>query len=124
MRSTAEAVLDACLPTGPERTPALDALLIRLDQLIARLPLHVQSELNQLLTVLASSAGRVALARLDAPWAQATVPDVQRSLQGMRTSRLSLARQAYQALHELSAAAWFADPTTWQTLGYPGPRTI
>lgn len=124
MRAAGEAVLDACLPSASERAPALDALLARLDQLITELPPHAKEELHQLLTVLASTPGRLALAGLASPWAQAGVPAVQKALQDMRTARLSLSRQAYQALHDLSAAAWFSDQTTWPLLGYPGPRAI
>ncbi|WP_427915642.1 hypothetical protein ACPWT1_06325 [Ramlibacter sp. MMS24-I3-19] len=42
----------------------------------------------------------------------------------MRTSTLSLRVQAYQALHDISGAAYFSDRSTWAVLGYPGPVQV
>jgi hypothetical protein len=92
--------------------------------LISALPAHTQAELSQLLALLASSAGRVTLAGLHSPWNKAAVADVQQALQGMRLSSLALRQQAYAALHDISAGAWFADSSTWAMLGYPGPLKI
>lgn len=119
------AVLDKTLPAeAAARSAAVKALLDRIDVLIAALPEHAQGELSQLLSLLASSAGRVALARLDAPWRTAGIEEVQQALQGMRVSSLALRQQAYAALHDISAGAWFADPSSWPLLGYPGPMNI
>jgi hypothetical protein len=42
----------------------------------------------------------------------------------MRRSSLILRRQAYHALRDLTQGAYFADASTWATLGYPGPNPI
>jgi hypothetical protein len=42
----------------------------------------------------------------------------------MRLSGLVLRRQAYAALHDITAAAYFSDASTWPQLGYPGPVRI
>jgi hypothetical protein len=57
-------------------------------------------------------------------WDEATVPEVQLALQGLRTSALSLRQQAYHALRDLTNAAWFADPSSWAAMGYDGPVNI
>jgi hypothetical protein len=119
------ALLDGSLPAGGEALQsALDELLVRIDALIAALAPHAQSELSQLLAVLATAAGRRALAGLGQPWDSAAVAEIQQALQSMRVSGISLRQQAYQALHDIVGSAYFSDPGTWSQLGYPGPLKI
>jgi len=118
-------VLDGSLPeSGRDRVIALEALLDRIDALVAALPPHAQSELSQLLSLLASGAGRRAVAGLSDPWQTAQVKDIQQALQSMRVSSISLRQQAYQALHDIVGGAYFSDVSTWSRLGYPGPLKI
>lgn len=124
-RAVGRAVLDGSLPTeAAAQQAALDGLMQRLDDAVGAFPAHVQAELSQLLALLASGAGRVGLAGLTTDWPAASVSEVQAALQSMRTSRFSLRQQAYQALHDLSGAAYFSDRSTWAQLGYPGPMDI
>jgi hypothetical protein len=119
------AVLDKTLPADEgARQIALNGLLSRVDVLVQSLPPHAQAELSQLLALLASAAGRRALAGLGEPWQQASVTAIQQSLQGMRLSGLALRQQAYAALHDITAGAYFSDPASWPLLGYPGPLKI
>ena len=121
----ARAVLDGSLPSkAPERDAALQQHLKRLDAVLAAFPAATQRELSQLLGLLASAPGRVALAGLHAGWQEASLADVQRSLQDMRTSSLSLRQQSYHALRDLTNAAFYADPSAWPLLGYSGPREV
>jgi hypothetical protein len=121
----AGALLEGILPRDAAAAHSeLQALLARLDATIAAFPTHVQTELSQLLALLGSSGGRVALAGLQQDWLDAPVPQRAAALQAMRTSRLQLRQQAYQALHDLVGSAYFADPATWHLLGYPGPTRI
>lgn len=96
----------------------------RLDAADRRLSLCHTAELSQLLALLAAAPGRVALAGLTSAWSQASVTQVQASLQGMRLSSLALKQQAYHALRDLTNAAYFSDPSAWQRMGYPGPSDI
>lgn len=124
-RHAARAFLDGSLPIDPAaRTAALDGFLVRADALVSALPRHAQQELSQLLALLAAPPGRRALAGLDAPWSTATTADLHAALQAMRVSSLALRQQAYQALHDITGAAYFSDPSTWDVLGYPGPREV
>ena len=68
--------------------------------------------------------GQRTLASLQAPWAEASIGDVQQALQGMRLSTLAVRQQTYAALHDIATGAYFADATTWSQLGYPGPLKI
>lgn len=124
-RAVALAVLDKTLPEqAAAKEAAIAALLVRIDGLISALPPHAQAELSQLLSILATTAGRHALAGLSAPWATASVADTQAALQNMRLSSLAVRQQAYAALHDIAAGAYFSEPATWAQLGYPGPLTI
>ncbi len=125
MHAVARAVLDGALPAAAdERDKAIEAHLQRLDAAIAAFPSAAQAELSQLLALLATAPGRVALAGLTSAWPQASVMQVQASLQGMRLSSLALKQQAYHALRDLTNAAYFSDPSAWQRMGYPGPSDI
>lgn len=124
-RAVARAVLDGSLPEETNaRALALEGLLSRIDGVVQALAPHAQAELAQLLGVLAVAPGRIGLATLRPEWAQASVGQLQEALQSMRTSSLSLRRQAYQALHDITGSAYFADRSTWTLLGYPGPLAI
>ena len=124
-RAVGVGVLDKTLPDeASAKAAALTALLGRVDVLIGALPPHAQAELSQLLSILATSAGRRALAGLSIAWADASAADVQFALQGMRLSSLALRQQAYAALHDITAGAYFSEPATWVVLGYPGPAAI
>ncbi|HEX5785863.1 MAG TPA: hypothetical protein VFY35_14120 [Burkholderiaceae bacterium] len=124
-RAVAQAFLDGVLPTLPQdRQTALVAWQERLNQAVASLPPHTQKELAQLLTLLTLPLGRRTVAGLGPDWVEASVAEVQAALQGMRSSRLAPRQQAYLALHDLTGATYFSDPSTWTVLGYPGPTPL
>ena len=125
LSAVGRAVLDGSLPAdaGPQQG-ALASHLNRMDATLRAMPSATQRELGDLLALLALPPGRRALAGLAADWPRAEVAQIQAALQAMRTSRLSLRRQAYQALRDLTHAAYFADSATWARLGYPGPAKI
>ena len=123
--AAAPALLDASLPQDPTaRNVAVAGLLARIDVLIGNLPPHTQSELSQLLSVMATAPGRLAVAGLGSSWRTATVSDIQQAMQCMRLSRMATRQQAYAAIHDISAGAYFSDPSTWTMLGYPGPLKL
>lgn len=117
-----EGVLDGMLPTDPaQRQAQLDATLSGLDKAIGNLPLHVQSELKDLLGVLTLAPTRFVLAGRWSGWEAATVKDVQAMLTGLRTSAVELRRLIYVTLRDLAAASYYAMPETWSAIGYRGP---
>ncbi len=119
------AVLDKTLPEeSAARQAALGGLLNRIDALATALPPHTQAELSQLLSILGSGAGRQMLGGLGRAWPAASIDEVQQALEGMRLSGLALRQQAYAALHDITAGAYFSDPSSWAVLGYPGPLNI
>lgn len=125
MRSMAKGLLSGSLPEeAVAQEAALSGLLLRLSDAVSALPTHAQQELCQLLALLGTSPGRWCLAGVSNPWELATVADVQAGLHAMRFSHITLRQQAYQALHDLTGAAYFSSRDTWTALGYPGPRGL
>jgi hypothetical protein len=125
LAAVARAVLDGSLPTdAATQATAIDGHLTRMQAMVSAMPPHTQSEVADLLALLAIPPLRVALMGLSSPWQQASVVDVQAALQSMRQSSLLLRRQAYSALRDLTHAAYFADASTWPLLHYPGPRSL
>jgi hypothetical protein len=102
----------SALAAGQERTLAA----------ITALPPAIQDELGQLFTLLDSPVG-VWLADLDS-WDQASDQAVARTLASWRFHRFALLQSAYHALHDLVLGPWYADPTTWEAIGYPGPLQL
>lgn len=119
------AVLEGSLPVPPDqRKMALAGLVERVDAVVAALPPHAQAELSQLLSLLSTAPGRMAVAGLATPWPEASLRECQAALQSMRLASFSLRQQAYHALHDIVNGAYFAEPSTWTALGYPGPLAI
>ena len=123
--AVARAVLDGSLPADPAaRDAALAAHMQRLDDELAGFPATLHAELSQLLALLSSTPGRLALAGLRSDWPDASVAELQQALQDMRTSRLALRQQVYHALRDLTNGAYYADPSVWPLMGYPGQRPV
>jgi hypothetical protein len=115
------AILAGMLPDGPRREAAVAAATEGVQQAILGLPLATQKEVQDLFGLLALAPARRVLTGISGSWAGASVPEVSRFLQEWRLHRVGLLRSAYQALHDLVLGAWYADPSSWAAIGYPGP---
>lgn len=125
MGKIGQAMLAGLLPTQPSALQAAtDALLQRTDLFLAGLPVHVLTELDQLLSLLLSPPGRRLLLGLPVSWDEATVAQTGAALQSMRESGMALRIQAYQGLHDIVFAPYFSGEESWQVIGYPGPHPI
>jgi hypothetical protein len=123
--AVARGVLGPLVPTAEaDAAAALDAHLQRLQAALLGMPASVQAEVDELGTLLISSAGRRWLAGLATPWAQASAGDVEAALRALRQSPLALRQQVYQALRELTNAAYFADAAVWRAFGYSGQTPV
>lgn len=118
------AVARALLGPAVQAPPALAAHLDRLDQTVAGLPPPLQQEFAQLAALLATAPGRLALMGLSGDWPHVPSETLRQAMQSLRVSSLALRQQVYQALRDLTHAAWYADPQAWPALGYPGPRPL
>ncbi|MGZ5201356.1 MAG: twin-arginine translocation signal domain-containing protein [Telluria sp.] len=116
------AVLAGVLPaSGPAREAAIADTTTRVHQAILGLPLATQKEVQDLFGVLALAPARRMLTGISGGWASANVEQVSACLQDWRVHRLGLLRSAYGALHDLVLGSWYADPSSWAGIGYPGP---
>ncbi|MYM38185.1 twin-arginine translocation signal domain-containing protein [Duganella qianjiadongensis] len=127
----ARAALNAIIPAllGPllpadaaTRGPALEAALARTHGAILGLPLNTQKEIQDLFGLLALAPARRLLAGVSDSWEQARPAEVADFLQSWRNHRLAMLQIAYLALHDLVLGSWYADPSSWAAIGYPGPR--
>lgn len=122
LQAVIPALLAGMLPLDAEtnraaREQALERTLAAIDGL----PEPTRKELDQLFGLLASHPGRW-LAGLD--WESATPEQVATFLQRWRASSFDLFIVGYQAMHDLVLGSWYADPSTWDAIGYPGPTKL
>ena len=119
------AILDGALPEEPQaRAAAVTRCAAGVETAIAGLPPAARAEAAQLFTLLAVAPGRVALAGVFSAWERAGTDQVAAFLERWRGHPLALMRSGYQALHDLTLAAWYADESTWASIGYPGPLKL
>ena len=126
----ARAVLTAIVPSmlGPALHDAPDARAAAVARTVERvagavhgLPLATQKEVQDLFGLLSLGPARRFLAGVPASWNEATPAQIDAFLQSWQHHRIAMLVTAYQALHDLVAGAWYADPAHWEAIGYPGP---
>lgn len=118
------AILAGALPAEPAaRQAAIATAVDGVLQAILGLPLATQKEVQDLFGLLALAPARRLLTGVAGGWQGAPEEDVARFLQEWRVHRLGLLRSAYGALHDLVLGAWYANPASWDAIGYPGPVT-
>jgi hypothetical protein len=115
------AILDGALPGPLERELAILQATERVQQAILGLPLATQKEVQDLFGLLALAPARRLLTGVAGGWANASVEQVSRFLSEWRVHRVGLLRSAYAALHDLVLGGWYAGPSSWAAIGYPGP---
>jgi hypothetical protein len=119
------ALLDGAMPTSADaRKAAITSTVDGVGVAIVNLPPAAQHELAQLFSLLAFAPARIALARVNAPWPEASTEAIAAFLDRWRTSGWDLQRSAYDALHQLVFAAWYGNPNSWPAIGYPGPPPL
>ena len=114
-------VLQGALPADPR---AIDMAIERAQNAIAGLPLAIQKEIQDLFGLLVFAPTRRYVAGIPVRWADATQDDVTVFLQSWRTHRFGMLQSAYHALHDLIIGGWYADESTWESIGYPGPMKM
>lgn len=118
-------LLAGALPAAPAaRDAALAETLAGVDVAVSGLPPAAQAELAQLIALLALPPVRWSFARVTSPWRDASGAQVRAFLDRCRDSSLALPRTAYDALHQLTFAAWYGNARSWPALGYDGPPVL
>ncbi|KQZ30546.1 hypothetical protein [Duganella sp. Root1480D1] len=118
-RSILAVLIPAMAGCAPD-APALAAAIDRVGAAINGLPLRVQKEISDLFGLLSMAPTRRLLAGVPA-WPEATPAEVAAFLQSWRTHRTEMLQTAYHGLHDLVIGGWYAEPSTWADIGYPGP---
>lgn len=119
------AVLAGALPEDERgRAAAVERCAKGVETAIAGLAPSAQQEAGQLFALLAMPPTRVLLAGLGTPWERATEAEVSAFLERWRGHSVMLFRSGYHALHDLVLGAWYADESTWEAIGYPGPLKL
>jgi hypothetical protein len=125
-RAALHAIVPAIMAGALPRDPAARSAAIRdtidgVQQAILGLPLATQKEIQDLFGLLALAPARRVLAGVSGGWANASPEQVSAFLEDWRAHRLGLLRSAYGAMHDLVLGAWYANPSSWAAIGYPGP---
>lgn len=125
VRALVPALLDGALPPDPHaRRAAIDETVAAVATAIEGLPPDTRHELDTLFALLAFAPARILIGGVDASWRDATVDAANGFLGRLRASRLVQKRAAYDALHQLTFAAWYANAARWPAIGYPGPPAL
>lgn len=93
----------------------------KVDAFLARSDPGVQTEVRQVLGLLENA---LAGSLFDGRFQSFTASDPQAQAQALdawRHSKLQVRRTAFRALHGLCAAAYYASPEVYPSVGYPGP---
>ncbi|TDM06721.1 MAG: hypothetical protein C4K60_19715 [Ideonella sp. MAG2] len=118
----ADAILDGMLPTELQaRQAEIVRVVATAEASLQALPPHIQKETQDLLVMLGVAPTRALLIGQWTGWAQASREQVNETLQALRTSSVGLRRAVYMGLRDLVASCYYASPTTWAQIGYPGP---
>ena len=88
---------------------------------VAGLPLYLQKEVQELFSMLGAAPTRALLIGQWSGWADATREDVASMLTGLRQSSVALRRVVYMSLRDMVTGSNYADTSTWEQIGYPGP---
>lgn len=107
-----------------ERKAAIEQIVTGFDYTVAHFPASVRKEIRQLLDLLAWPLTRVILTGVVSAWDNAEASQIHAFLHRWETSRFSLLRSGYSALHDLVCGAWYVSPEAWTRIGYPGPPAV
>lgn len=115
-------MLAGALPLDPEkRRRAVADAIDGFDIAISGLTPSVQAQILQLFSLMRIAPLRIAATGIVGPWSKTAPARIEAFLTGWRYSSLSTLRGAYDALHQLIYAAWYGQPQSWTSVGYPGP---
>jgi len=116
------AVADRIAPARGDFRSASDLQVAeKIDDLLATVDPAVVVEVTQVLKLLENGLAGLVFDGRPRAFTALDAPDQDRALAAWKGSRWSVRRTAYKALHGLCAAAYYASPEVYPTVGYPGP---
>jgi hypothetical protein len=111
-------------PDTAAREAAIAEILQGIDATMEHEPPAVRDEIHELFGLLTLGATRALVAGIWGPWQEASEAEIHEFLARWRNSRFALLRSAYVGLSNLITAAWYANPSSWPRIGYPGPPRL
>lgn len=120
----APVILAGAMTDDPERSPQIARIVDGVKAVIAAFPVSVRREVADLFRLLDIRAARRLLTGVTSDWPDATPGEIAAFLERWRNSRIGLLQSGYFALHDLILGAWYADPSTWNAIGYAGPPNV
>lgn len=121
-RSMFRAVAPVML-AGMASDTATEGVLEGVERAVAGLSAAAQSELAELFGLLDFYPSRKLLTGVG-DWQRATPAEIEAFLNSWRFHRFALLQSGYAALHDLIIGAWYAQPKSWEAIGYPGPPEL
>ncbi len=91
------------------------------DAFLAPLDATSAKDLKQLLALFDNALFSFATGGPPRPFTRMSASEQDAHLERWATSRMALRRTGFQALKRLSAAVYYGDPSTYASVGYPGP---
>ena len=121
----APVVLAGALPADPaQRADGIARVVTDVKAVIAAFPRAVQREIADLFRLLDIRIARRVLTGVPSEWTSAEPIEIAAFLERWRTSRIGLLQAGYFALHDLVLGTWYAEPATWEAIGYAGPPNV
>jgi len=102
----------------------LATIIQNIESTILRISIKSQSELRELLDLLATGFGRLMFANVWLNWQSASSDSLQGFILDWRDSRLELLKIAYRGLHKIIIGSVYAEANHWHKIGYSGPPEI
>lgn len=118
------AFLDGVVPADTWTPATMEPLLDDVNRTVAQLPAAARNELQQLACLLDQGPVRLLLAGTFVPWERVDAARATRILARWRYGSTAMLVSAYQALHDITFATWYASPAHWAATGYPGPPRL
>lgn len=117
-------LLDVFSETEGHPKDLLEETIQRFDLAVSGLYPAVQGEIRQLFSLLTLGPGRMIVAGVWSSWEKASPEAIASFLTRWKTSRFSLLQTGYDALQQLSVAAWYGNPKAWAAIDYAGPPSF
>ena len=96
----------------------------RFDAALTTSPPEAQADVKTAILLVESAAAGLLFDGRPRPFTRLAPLDRDAALYAFRDSRVQPRRAAYQALRKLCLAAHYSQPSTWASVGYPGPPDI
>jgi hypothetical protein len=106
--------------------PGVDPVAVAhgVDETVSRLPAESQKELRQLTLLFENALAGLLFDGHFGPFTSLPPAAQDAVLLSWRDSKLAVRRTGYTALRKLTQAAYYANPSCWSQVGYPGPPQI